>query len=168
MAAQPQRWTVPLEDGTHTVDLLAKGRALTVTVDGMQQHVFKKGVFDVGEDYRFPLGRHTGGLHSRTNGLKSSFDLSVDGYSVTTRQPVTLMAPMPPWAWVFIVACLALVVLGGAIPAGFGVAGAMGIGAIARRGDMSAAARAGLCLAIVAGCWVAVLALAGVLAQALR
>ncbi|HEY1011189.1 MAG TPA: hypothetical protein VGE07_00700, partial [Herpetosiphonaceae bacterium] len=122
MAPQPQRWTVQLEDGIYAVDLVQKGRNLTVIVNGMQQHAFKKGVFDVGEDYRFPLGRHTGGLHSRTNGIKSTFDVSIDGFSVTTRQPVTLMAPMPAWAWGFIIACLAIpvVTLGGGLPAAIG------------------------------------------------
>ncbi len=71
--------------------------------------------------------------------------------------------PIPPWAWVFAVACgiIPLLTLGGAIPGAIGFGGAGGCVAVARNPSMHLAARVAICVAIAAVCWVLVALLLG-------
>ena len=66
-------------------------------------------------------------------------------------------APVAAWAWLFVIACIAIpvVALGGAIPAVLGVLGAGGCLAAAKSQKLSTVARIGTCLAITLGCWAA-------------
>ena len=63
--------------------------------------------------------------------------------------------PIPGWAWIFAVICVAMPVasLGGAIPGAVGFASAAGCVAIARDTRKSEGLRIAICLAIAAVCW---------------
>ena len=67
--------------------------------------------------------------------------------------------PIPPWAWVFVVACgiIPVLTLGGAIPTGIGVGGAAACIGVARNPSMPVAGRVVLCAVITVGCWAAVI-----------
>jgi len=71
--------------------------------------------------------------------------------------------PIPPWAWVFVIACgiIPVITLGGAIPGAIGFGGAGGCLAVARNPSLDIAARIGICVAITAACWVGLFALVG-------
>jgi hypothetical protein len=119
-------WTVPLEDGAHTVefDLRTWGGKWTIRVDGAVVREGRMRSFDMGGDYPFQIGGKTLAVHARSSALAMSYDLSVDDHSITTGHPIEPLRPLPRWAWIFIVACLAAVVIwfgrggSGAIPAG--------------------------------------------------
>jgi hypothetical protein len=62
---------------------------------------------------------------------------------------------LPAWAWVFVVACLALPVvnLGGAIPGALGFGGAAGCANVAKKTDWEGAPRVLVCALITGGVW---------------
>jgi hypothetical protein len=74
-------------------------------------------------------------------------------------------APVPPWAWLFVVACgaIPIVTLGGAIPAALGAGGASGCVGVARNPHMDVGTRVSLCTAITLGCWLGLFFLVGAL-----
>jgi hypothetical protein len=111
-------WTVQLEDGMHTVELdkrWASGKRV-IRVDGQIVFESKLAWMNTGNDDEFRVGLHECVLHSRTNVFTGSYDLSIDGRSVVTGQPMTKLQPMPKWVWIFIVACgiIPILTLGGA------------------------------------------------------
>jgi len=63
---------------------------------------------------------------------------------------------VPPWAWLFIVACgvIPLVAFGGAIPTAIGVGGASGCAAIARNSSRAVVIRIVACIGVTVVCWV--------------
>jgi hypothetical protein len=69
--------------------------------------------------------------------------------------------PIPPWAWIFVVACgiIPVLTLGGAIPTGIGVGGAAACLNAARNQSWPVAGRVVLCAVITIGCWAAVIIL---------
>lgn len=62
---------------------------------------------------------------------------------------------LPPWAWLFVVACLALPVinLGGAIPTGLGFGGASGCASVSKKPDWETAPKVLVCSLITGGIW---------------
>jgi hypothetical protein len=62
---------------------------------------------------------------------------------------------LPPWAWVFVVGCIALPVvnLGGAIPGALGFGGAAACANVAKKKDWETAPRVLVCALIAAGVW---------------
>ncbi len=68
---------------------------------------------------------------------------------------VDIFATMPKWAWVFIVACIAIpiVAVGGAIPVVIGMLGAFTCRSIAVNDERSTAMNAGLCLGVTVIAW---------------
>ena len=79
-------------------------------------------------------------------------------------------APIPPWAWIFAVACgiIPILTLGGAIPGAIGFGGAAGCVAVARDATKAVGTRVGLCVAIVVACWVVFLVALGGIAMLSR
>lgn len=67
----------------------------------------------------------------------------------------------PMWAWIFVVACVAIPVvsLGGAIPGALGGGGAFACYTVARR-PTGAGTRVAACAGIVLACWLAFVAFA--------
>jgi hypothetical protein len=82
---------------------------------------------------------------------------------VTQKPPPTNKLPIPPWAWIFAVACgiLPVLTLGGAIPGAIGFGGAGGCIAVARNDQLSIPARIAACAGITAACWLLVALLFG-------
>jgi hypothetical protein len=139
-------WTVQLEDGTHTVELdkrWASGKRI-IRVDGQIVSESKVVWMDTGSDDEFWIGGHDCVIHRRTNGFTGSYDLSIDGHSVHTGQPVAKLRAMPKWAWIFIVACgiIPLLTLGGAVPVLIGLGGAWGCVVVSRHPTRSTRAKA--------------------------
>lgn len=153
-------WTIELEDGQHVVEFELKtfGKRST-RVDGQVIDEGRVKSFEMGGDYPFEIGAHTVVVHTRSGGLVFNYDLSIDGRSLSTGEAVAPLIPMPIWAWIFIVACLALFVspfvlgFGGVLPAG--VAGGIGGGGaalcavIARDPSRMKGVRVGLCAAVI-------------------
>ena len=75
--------------------------------------------------------------------------------------------PIPPWAWIFVVACglIPVVTLGGAIPGALGFGGAAGCIAVARDASKAIGLRVGICVAVTIACWVLLVALLGGIAM---
>jgi hypothetical protein len=139
-------WTIQLEDGTHTVELdkrWASGKRI-IRVDGQIVFESKLAWMNTGNDDEFRVGLHECVLHSRTNGFTGSYDLSIDGRSVVTGQPMTKLQPMPKWVWLFIVACgiIPILTLGGAIPVAIGLGGSWGCVVVSRHPTRSTRAKA--------------------------
>jgi hypothetical protein len=74
--------------------------------------------------------------------------------------------PIPPWAWIFAVACgiIPVLTLGGAIPGAIGIGCAAGCIGVARNAAMPLGARLGICVATTVAAWVGVIMLLGGLA----
>lgn len=163
-------WIVQLEDGAHTVEL---SRAFwsskrTVRVDG--QPVFEsRPRWDTGSDTPFQIGSHAAILHSRTNGFTFNFDLSIDGRSVTTGQPIAALLPMPKWAWLFVIVCAAIPVLtlGGAVPVLIGIGGAVGCMTVTRSSTRSTRAKVAWSIGITVAAWAVFLVFIGAVAGGL-
>jgi hypothetical protein len=150
-------WTVQLAEGEHTIQLehgvLSNKR--TITINGQITEQGKLSLFDFGGDYPFKIGEHSAMLHLRFGWVRYQYDLSIDGVSVTSGQPVAPLLPMPRWALIFIAACLFIPIftLGGAVPATLGLSGAYVCASIARRRNWHTALRAGLSIGVTAMCW---------------
>lgn len=71
--------------------------------------------------------------------------------------------PIPPWAWLFALACIAIpiVSLGGAIPGAIGGGGAAGCVGVARDINKPIITRILVCIGITAVCWILFLLLVG-------
>jgi hypothetical protein len=150
-------WTVQLADGEHTIQLehgLFSNKR-TISIDGQMAEQGQFSLFDFGGDYPFKIGAHSAMLHMRFGWVRYQYDVSLDGVSVTTQQPVEPLRPMPRWALIFIAACLfiPLFTLGGAVPATLGLSGAYACVSIARRRSWNTALRAGLSIGVTAVCW---------------
>ena len=63
--------------------------------------------------------------------------------------------PIPPWAWIFAIACVMIPVLtlGGALPGAIGGGGAFGCISIARDPTKELGLRVVLCSGVVVLCW---------------
>jgi len=153
-------WTIALEDGTHTVELehsYFSGKR-NIRVDGRPLELPAKtasSIVDFGRDQPFKIGNHDCVVHIRTNGLTFSYDLSVDGRSVSTGERVSVAGPVPSWAWAFVVACgiIPIISLGGILPAAIGFGGAAGCYAIAKDDSKQVTTRVALCAAVTGLCW---------------
>jgi hypothetical protein len=153
-------WTVNLEDGKHLVELehgyfSGKKVIYVDSINVVLQHESVRSFLDSDSDHPIKIGDHDGILHIRTNGLNFSFDLSVDGYSISTGKQVPLSKPLPWWGWFFVGLCVLvpLISLGGALPTAIGFGGASicyGISKDVSKGKMT---RLLMCVGITALCW---------------
>ncbi len=154
MATKDFKFT--LEDGEHTVHLEhgAFSGKRTILVDGQPLQADKKFI-DSGGDYQFRINGHTGMVVIRNNLLGFTYDVAIDGKSVTTSKPVVPQAVLPGWAWVFIVVCAAIPVvsLGGIVPMLIGLGGALGCNQIARDGSKDYNTRLLMCAGVTVLCW---------------
>jgi Fas apoptotic inhibitory molecule (FAIM1) len=103
-------WTVNLEDGKHLVELehgYFSGKKV-IYIDNIrvvEQQESVRSFLNSDTDHLIKIGDHEGIVHIRTNGLTFSFDLSVDGYSISTGKQVFLSKPLPSWGWWFVGVC---------------------------------------------------------------
>jgi hypothetical protein len=152
-----KRWTVPLEDGPHTISLDRSawtGRG-TVRLDNEPVPLPSNNLFDLYRVIPVPLPGHDVAVHIRSNGLTYADDLVVDGRSVQTGRAVATPLPLPGWAWIFIAACgsILCVFLGGLIPAVCAFGGAAICAALARDASRPTNIRVALCLAVTVLAW---------------
>ena len=68
---------------------------------------------------------------------------------------------LPPWAWIFVVACFAIPVItvGGALPTGIGFGAAGGCAQVAKKTDWETPPKVLACAGIAAGAWILVFGL---------
>lgn len=149
-------FTFKLEDGDHTVHIEHSSYAgkKLIRVDGKPLTQDRK-VADTG-DYAFQINGHTGVVSIRNNLLGFSYDVGIDGKSVTTGKPIVPQVALPMWAWVFIIACAAIPILslGGIVPILLGLGGALGCNQLARDGTKDYNSRLLMCAGITVLCWV--------------
>ena len=152
-----KRWTLRLEDGSHTITLDRSawtGRG-TVRLDGERVPPLSDNLFELYRVIPVPVRGHDVAVHIRSNGLTYTDDLVVDGRSVQTGQAVATPLPLPGWAWIFIAACISIlcVFLGGLIPAVCAFGGAAACAALARDARRPTSVRVALCLAVTVIAW---------------
>ncbi len=150
-------WVVQLEDGPHTIEMEHNifSNKRVIRVDGQVVERGKFSAFDFGGDYPFFIGERQAVLHMRMNGVQYKYDISIDGRSVQTGQPVVKLQAMPKWVWIFIVACgiSPVVTLGGLIPVLMGLGGAWACVVISRNPMRSASAKVLWATGITLAAW---------------
>lgn len=154
-------WTITLEDGKHQIELehaYISGKR-DITVDGTLIKLPPKSAqsfLDFGSNHPFKIGNHCCIVHIRTNGITFSFDLSVDGRSISTGKQVDSSDSVPPWVWPFVIACgiIPIISLGGAVPAMIGSAGACYCYSISQDTSKQATTRVLMCFGVTSICWV--------------
>jgi F0F1-type ATP synthase membrane subunit c/vacuolar-type H+-ATPase subunit K len=148
-------WTFKLNGSKHVVEVDASWLSgkISIRVDGKVLER-KRVLVDVGRDIPFEIDGHS--CVVRTAMLLKDYDLIIDGRSITTGQTAPPLRPMPRWAWAFIAACIAIPVvsLGGAIPAGIGVGGAVACMAISKDLSKTERKRIFMCLGVTIFCWI--------------
>jgi len=79
-----------------------------------------------------------------------------------------LFAGLPGWAWPFVALCLFIPVstLGGAVPVGLGLAGAIGAATVAKDAERPKSTRIALCTGVTVLAWVGLVATLLVLRRA--
>jgi hypothetical protein len=112
-------------------------------------------------EHPFMLGRYPTVLRQKVGLWKTSYDVVINGYSVEEQGMARPIVPMPVWAWIFFVACLAIpvITLGGAIPVVLGLFGAGGSSWAARNQDWNIPTRIAACVGITVLAWVGLLIL---------
>jgi hypothetical protein len=112
-------------------------------------------------EHPFMLGRYPATIRQKVGLWQTTYDVVVNGYSIENQAMALPITLMPGWAWIFVVACLAVpvVTLGGAIPAILGLFGASGVGWSARHESMNVGTRVALCVGITVLAWVGLLIL---------
>jgi hypothetical protein len=123
-------------------------------------------------DHQFEVGPgHPGQLEGSMSMLgKVDCRLVVDGREVPGKLSEggwLDFKQVPAWAWLFVVACGSLVILGGAIGGALGAGGAMGCAALSQR-PQSLGARLVGCALITGGVWLGYILIAGGLGHWLR
>jgi Fas apoptotic inhibitory molecule (FAIM1) len=153
-------WTVTLEDGEHTIELehdYISGKR-DIYVDGTfvkLSHGSTHYLIDFGSNHPFKIGGHCCIIHIRTNGITFSFDLSVDGRSISTGKQVDSSNSVPSWVWAFVLACgiIPIISLGGAVPALIGSGGAAYCYSISQDTSKKMTTRIFMCFGVTAICW---------------
>ncbi len=158
-------WTIDLDGGSHAVEFdhrFFSGKR-TIRVDRQIATEARPALSMLGDDLPFQIGAHSGVVHTRSNLLSVSYDLSIDGRSVETGQPIAPIVPMPKWAWLFVLACIAIpvVALGGALPAIIGFVGAYACVAVVRKVEWKPIGRVAAAIGVVAAAWGVFLVLSG-------
>ena len=111
-------WQFELEDGKHKVELdhgFYSGKR-NIRVDGnpiLNSFKLRHLVFDTGGMYEFNINSHPCAVIIRLNdGMTSfSYDLAVDGLSITTGQPIDPIKPLPAWVWLLFAGSASLCVV---------------------------------------------------------
>jgi hypothetical protein len=159
-------WSFELEDGQHTVQIeqgfFSKNRKIHLDGKLLGNEVrAKAGWFGEGE-YEFDIGSHPCLVVVRNSWLTHSYDLAIDGKSITTGLPLTGIQPMPGWAWAFVVGCalIPLISGGGALPLLVGLGGVTTCISIARDTTKTTAIRLALCSGVTVLAWILFVALA--------
>jgi hypothetical protein len=153
-------WTIELGGTQHTIELehnSITGKR-TIRLDGNPVEQSSK-FNDTGGTYKIPINGSTCTVLIKTNGITYSYDCLLDGVSVETGKEVQApppSAPIPKWAWIFVVACvlIPIIALGGAVPAAIGIGGAYGCVAISRKAEKSTETRLLLCIGVTFLCWI--------------
>lgn len=106
------------------------------------------------QDQKFEINGHPAFVRMKQGIIKNSLDLVVDGFSAETGETTQEMDPMPWWGWIFMVACGAMIIFGGALPAALGIGSAAGIYSIMRNPQYTTTQRLLFSSVITGGAWV--------------
>ena len=149
-------------DGTgHVVSVHKSWSKYIVSVDGTEYNTYKIGknsTFGPNEDFLLDIYGQSYIIALRGNKIR----LVNDNAYIDNGEAFVPAKPFPKWYWVFFVLNIALVCLGGAIPAGFGAGGAAGCAGIMHT-NKSTANKVILCCVITVGCWLGAIILSVVL-----
>lgn len=115
------------------------------------------------QDQKFNLNGHPAFVRMKQGIVKNSLDLVVDGFSAETGEATAEMEAVPAWGWIFVVACLAMVVFGGALPFAIGFGSAAGVYSIMRNPKYDTAQRIAFSSIITIGAWVLMIIVATVI-----
>jgi hypothetical protein len=152
-------WQAALNGRTHTLTLEHNSwrgtRALTI--DGVRQD-FKRLLIDTGSSHPFVLHGHEGVVRIRYSGLTYSYDIELDGRSLSTGEPASepaVQPDTPAWAWTFVVLCalIPVVTVGGAFPVLIGMLGATQCRRVSVWSTVGVPAKVAVCSLITVGCW---------------
>ena len=159
-------WSVTLGGITHNVKYQDGFGKRTVTVDGRADPIPTKFIHSiVGLEHPVLLGGQECRLVVAPGFTKTTVDLAVNGVFLDSGKPYEPLKKVPGWAWIFVVLCLLIIFMGGAVPMLVGLLGAYGCIAMAR-GKNSTGAKVVGCIAVTVVCWAVVFlvsALIGVL-----
>lgn len=167
-------WTVNVGGQPHTVELkhgyFSGHRELRL--DGQPVPLPPRGALswlDIGGEHPFQIAGRPAAVLIGSNGLTFSYDLVVDGRSVTTGNEVK-RTEMPGWGWGFVLACaiIPVVTVGGVVPVVIGAGGAIACHRTARDGTRPERSRAMRCAGITAACWAGTVAFLALLAGIVR
>lgn len=160
-----KNWDVEIKGAGRKI-ALEKGLLITsvptVTIDGEAVEVTvakAPGIVDREGMWSFSCDGVDCAIHMRPGWWTMSFELEVGGASADTGKKIEPSIPMPKWAYAFVIPCALLFCLGGALPAGLGVGGAMGCAAVSKNESMPIWLRVLICAVITCGCWLSILAL---------
>jgi len=149
---------VSVKGTEHIVSISKKWSTFTVSVDGVEYQTYKTGknsLLVINEDFPLEIDGEAFIIALRGNKKR----LVNNNQYIDNGEEFIAAKPLPKWAWIFVILNFALVALGGAIPAGFGVGGAAGCAGVINSGR-STANKVALCCLITVGCWLGALFLA--------
>ena len=149
--------TLPLSiNGTeHAVEVTKNKKEYSVVIDGQEYKTFSLGKNSFfgqlpHEDFPIEVQGESYILALRMEGLR----LVKNGKYIDNDEEFVSAVPLPSWVWIFVVANLALILVGGAIGGALGVAVAFGCLALARQ-NTSTKARIGVLAGMTVVTWVA-------------
>jgi len=149
-------WKFKLDGKEYNVLFEVKYNGAFVTING-QKEKLEKGTFErlLNPEYKFTIGGKPATIAPKGGGLRAKFDLAIDEKSVSSGEAVKESLPIPIWAWVFAIGCIAIPVvsLGGAIPAGIGFGGAAAVIAYSKNPSVTKTKRLAVCAGITAVAW---------------
>jgi hypothetical protein len=153
-------WSIDLEDGKHTVQLeqgaLSGNRRIRLDSTLLDQEVKVTRTWEGNSEHEFNINHHICRVVVRNTWLTYVYDLTLDGISVTTGKPLTVLPPMPRWAWLFVVACglIPVLALGGALPILIGLGAATVCASIAKDETKTTGMRLALCAGVTVLAWI--------------
>lgn len=119
-------------------------------VDGIPVKVKKAGVRDMFCETEYPLVVDGNNLSIIIRGAR--VDVILDGKSVITGKE---FIPIPKWSWIFVAACLGILVIsgGGAVPGAISFIGATTCISITKLSKINTLFKIILCIAVTVICW---------------
>jgi len=161
-------WTIELEGSRHTVEFqqgwTIASRKILLDGEPLKPDAGEKRGLWGDSEIPFHIGEHPAMLTIRSNGISNSYDLFLDGISVSSGKPYAPLLPTPFWGWIFAVLCalIPLLSMGGAFPILFGLGGATGCIMIARDSKRKTGTRLALCVGITLLTWLLFIIMLGV------
>ena len=144
----------------HVVSVRKKWTSYIVSINGIEYKTFKLGknsAFAPNEDFPLVIGGQEYILALRAQKIR----LAKDGRYLGHDEEHIPVQPFPKWVWIFFVANIGLIAMGGAIPAGFGAAGLVGCASLMQT-NKNMGYKLGACILATVGAWAGALFASGI------